>query len=145
MMAIKARGLEGATIALMSALLFACHAPTPEDEAQIRELFSQLSSELPGSTPAEITPYLTEREHHEAEDPYHHRPALELLMRFSSFRELEMEVRSITVTNGRAHVRCFIRGLETGPDSSGEPVSQEQIFELLRDPAGWRIADHVIS
>ena len=145
MMAIKARALHGAGIALTGALLFACHSPTPEDEAQIRQLFSQLSSELPGSTPADITPYLTERDHHEEEDPYHHRPALELLMRFSSVRDLEMEVRSITVTNGRAHVRCSIRGFETGPERSGEPVSQEQIFELLRDPAGWRIADHVIS
>ncbi|HSF15020.1 MAG TPA: hypothetical protein VLK65_05665 [Vicinamibacteria bacterium] len=145
MMVIKARALDGATIALMGAWLVACHAPTPEDEAQIRELFSQLSNELPGATPADITLYLTETDHHEEEDPYHHRPALELLMRFSSVQELEMEVRSITVTDGRAHVRCSIRGIETGPDRSGEPVSQEQIFELLRDPGGWRIADHVIS
>jgi len=77
--------------------------------------------------------------------PYHHRPVLELLMGFQSLENLEIGIGDIAVRGDRAYVRCTIRGRRPGRAGSAAEVRREQTFELLREPSGWRIADHVIS
>jgi len=139
--------IEGFSVLLVAVLLQHCRTAEPptEDERQIRTLFQQLAQDLPSAKPELIAPYLTESAHHESEGPYHHRPIVELLMRFRSLQNIEIELRTVSVADGRAHVRCLIRGKELRANGSTAVVEQEQIFELLQEPKGWHIADHLIS
>jgi len=66
-------------------------------------------------------------------------------MGFQSLENLEIGIGDIAVRGDRAYVRCTIRGRRPGRAGSAAEVRREQTFELLREPSGWRIADHVIS
>jgi hypothetical protein len=136
--------IEGISVLLVATLLQYCKAggPPTEEEQQIRSFFEQLARDLPGASPDVITPYLTESAHHESAGPYHHRVVLESLMEFSSMENLTLTVQNVMVGNDRAYVRCKISARLPGTSGSGGFVEKDQIFEMRREPSGWRIADH---